>query len=85
MVGEIQKGGEHLLHLTNDVLDISKIEAVRMELRLSKGVVEGCIEAVVGRMSPLADEKRLELSAEIRGELPFRPSLLLEKVQKYLK
>ena len=71
VVGEIQKSGEHLLGLINDVLDISKIEAGRMELRLSENVAEDCVEAVLGRMTSLAKEKGLELNTEIHEELPL--------------
>jgi len=69
-VSEIQKSGEHLLGLINDVLDISRIEAGRMDLRLTEGPIEDCIETVLGRVAPLAKEKGLKLTAEIRQQLP---------------
>ena len=71
VVGEIQKSGEHLLGLINDVLDISKIEAGRMELHLSENAAEDCVEAVLGRITSLAKEKGLELIEEIHEELPL--------------
>jgi signal transduction histidine kinase len=71
VVGEIQKSGEHLLGLINDVLDISKIEAGRMELRLSENAAEDCVETVLARMTSLAKEKGLDLIAEIGEELPL--------------
>ncbi len=71
VVGEIQKSGEYLLGLINDVLDISKIEAGRMELHLSENAAEDCVETVLGRMTSLAKEKGLELIAEIGEELPL--------------
>jgi signal transduction histidine kinase len=70
VVAEIQKSGEHLLALINDVLDISKIEAGRMELRLADSPVEECVETVTARLAPLAREKGLELVTEIHEELP---------------
>jgi signal transduction histidine kinase len=57
--------------LINDVLDISKIEAGRMELRLSENAIKDCIEAVKNRVAPLAEEKGLELLAEFQTDLPF--------------
>lgn len=70
-VKEIQKSGEHLLRLINDVLDLSKIEAGRMELHLSENVPEECIETVTGRIASLANEKGLKLITEINQELPL--------------
>lgn len=70
VVGEIQKSGEHLLGLINDVLDISKIEAGRIELKLSENTPEDPIEVAIGRTASLAKAKGLELIAEIHGELP---------------
>lgn len=71
VVGEIQKSGEYLLGLINDVLDISKIEAGRMELRPSENAAEDCIETVIGRLASLAMEKGLAISTEIHEELPL--------------
>ena len=70
-VFEIQNSGEHLLKLINDVLDISKIEAGRMELRFTDNAPEECIESVVSRMKSLADEKNLSLTTEVCEELPI--------------
>jgi signal transduction histidine kinase len=70
VVGEIQKSGEHLLGLINDVLDISKIEAGQMELRLSQNLIQECVETVVGRLASLAKDKGLKLTTRIQNELP---------------
>jgi signal transduction histidine kinase len=70
VVEEIRNSGDHLLGLINDVLDISKIEAGRMELRLTENAVGDCIETVVSRMTSLAKEKGLELRTETEDGLP---------------
>ena len=70
VVGEIQKSGEHLLGLINDVLDISKIEAGRMELRLSENSIADCVVTVLDRLASLAVEKGLEMKTEIADDLP---------------
>ena len=69
-VREIQQSGVHLLDLINDVLDISKIEAGRMVLNLEENAPEDPIEAVVGRMTSLANEKGLALLPDLQEELP---------------
>ncbi|MFW6289167.1 MAG: sensor histidine kinase [Spirochaetota bacterium] len=70
VVGEIQQSGEHLLGLINDVLDITKIESGRMELRTAEGDLGECIRAAVSRLEPLARENAIELSTAIDSRLP---------------
>ncbi len=60
----IQKNGQHLLHLINDVLDMAKIEAGRMNLVPEKFVVQEVLDEVVGITSTLASEKNLALFVE---------------------
>ncbi len=69
-IEEIRKSGEHLLGLINDVLDISRIEAGRLELRLTENAISDCVESVIARMSSLAQEKKLKLSTDIEPNLP---------------
>jgi signal transduction histidine kinase len=58
---DIQHSGRHLLRLINDVLDLSKIEAGRMDLALSDYSVTDIVAAVRTSLRPLAVEKGLEL------------------------
>lgn len=57
----IQKNGQHLLHLINDVLDMAKIEAGRMNLNPEKFYVHEVIDEVISITSTLASEKNLSL------------------------
>jgi signal transduction histidine kinase len=57
----IQKNGQHLLHLINDVLDMAKIEAGRMNLVPEQFVVQDVLEEVVSITSTLASERHLSL------------------------
>jgi signal transduction histidine kinase len=60
---DIQVNGKHLLNLINDVLDLSKIEAGRMELALSEYSVQDVIETVGTSLQSLAAEKGLTFVA----------------------
>jgi signal transduction histidine kinase len=51
-----QKAGRHLLELVNDVLDLSKIEAGKIDLRLQPVEFPGLIEDLFVTVRPLADE-----------------------------
>ena len=59
---DIQVNGKHLLNLINDVLDLSKIEAGRMELALAEYSVQDVVETVGASLQSLASEKGLTLS-----------------------
>ncbi|MGB8984079.1 MAG: GAF domain-containing protein, partial [Anaerolineales bacterium] len=60
----IQKNGQHLLHLINDVLDMAKIEAGRMNLSPENFTACEVLEEVTSITSTLASEKNLALFIE---------------------
>lgn len=60
----IQKNGQHLLSLINDVLDMAKIDAGRMNLHPEKFRVHDLLEDVISITSSLANEKGLPLLIE---------------------
>jgi signal transduction histidine kinase len=61
---DIRGSGEHLLALVNDVLDLSKVEAGKMELQPVEFDLREAIESVHRVVAPLAQQKgqRLELN-----------------------
>jgi len=65
MLKIIQTSSRHLLSLINDVLDISKIEAGQLELRLSDVNLQATLEKVIGLVSLQAEEKELDLKLEM--------------------
>src|SRR5437763_9707662 len=67
---DIQTNGRHLLRLINDVLDLSKIEAGRMELSLGEYSAEEVANTVRASLRSLAEEKGLEFRVEVHGGLP---------------
>ncbi|MBI3173222.1 MAG: PAS domain S-box protein [Chloroflexi bacterium] len=60
----IQKNGKHLLHLINDVLDMAKIEAGKMNLSLERFNVQDILEDVTSITQPLANSKSLAVFIE---------------------
>ena len=60
----IQKNGQHLLHLINDVLDMAKIEAGRMNLNPESVRIHDILDEVTSITSSLATEKKLSLIIE---------------------
>ena len=70
-LGQIHTSGQHLLQLINDVLDLSKVEAGQMELRLQVVQLEGIIEDVRTTVEPLVRHKSLHLELEPGTDIRF--------------
>ena len=68
---DVQTCGRQLLRLINDVLDLSKIEAGRMELSLTDYSVDEVVETARTSLRSLAAEKGLEFTAEVQPDIPL--------------
>jgi PAS domain S-box-containing protein len=64
-LGDVLNSGRHLLQLINDVLDLSKVEAGKMELYPETFAPAKAIEEVCAIISPLANKKALSVRREI--------------------
>jgi signal transduction histidine kinase/CheY-like chemotaxis protein/CHASE3 domain sensor protein len=64
-VSEIQSAGEHLLELINDILDLSKIEAGRMELDVETFELKPLLESCVRLVRERAIRAGLDLTLEV--------------------
>ena len=63
--GHIGQGARHLLALINDILDLSKIEAGQVELRMETLSASDRIEEVLTAIRPLTIDKKLNLRADV--------------------
>ncbi len=60
-VGNIKSSGEQLLALINDILDLAKIEAGKMQVRVSEFSVYDVCEGLLTMFRPMAEKKNIEL------------------------
>ena len=70
-VETIRLSSSNLLHLINQILDLSKLEAGQVDLENLDFDLSACIEEVVELLAPIAYGKGIELAAPIFPELPL--------------
>jgi signal transduction histidine kinase len=69
-VGNVRTSGRHLLNLINDILDLSKIAAGKLELRREWIVVPSLVESVQSGVETLAGTQGVTLDVAIAADLP---------------
>ncbi|MGC9384411.1 MAG: ATP-binding protein [Kosmotogaceae bacterium] len=65
----VRNSANHLLDLINDVLDVSKIEAGRLDFSLEKIKLNEVIDEVIETSSYMANKKNLELNKEVYNDI----------------
>jgi CheY-like chemotaxis protein/signal transduction histidine kinase/HAMP domain-containing protein len=66
----IERNGKNLLSLINDILDLSKIEAGKLDIHPKLFSIQSTVEIIMERLELLATEKGLTLSLNIPDDLP---------------
>lgn len=66
----IKHNGNHLLDLINDILDLSKVEAGKMQIEAVHCSPVQLLDEVVSLMRVRADAKHLKLTTELTGPIP---------------
>ena len=67
----IRDSGDHLRNLIGDILDMSKIEAGRMELRYEDVDMDRLAQDIVAAATPLAQEKNLDMYLTVSESIPI--------------
>jgi signal transduction histidine kinase/CheY-like chemotaxis protein len=90
-LAQVHSSGKHLLGLINDILDLSKVEAGQMELRLQTVAVETVVTQVLNIVEPLAVQKHITLDAhagdagEVMADAGKLKQMLLNLVSNAIK
>ncbi|WP_040268382.1 response regulator [Pseudomonas rhodesiae] len=83
----IYSAGNDLLNLINDILDISKVEAGKLEVRPENSSVARLVDGLRGMFEPLASDRKLGFQVEVQEGAPamlFTDRQRLEQILKNL-
>ncbi len=69
-INTIESSGKHLLELINDILDLSKIEAGKLELQLASVSCSSLCDSSLIFVKQLSLQKNIEISVEVAPNLP---------------
>ena len=69
-LGHIHEGGKHLLDLINDILDVSRVEAGKIELTRQPVLLDEAVEATLALARSQADKAGISLTADLPTDLP---------------
>ena len=81
----ISSAGHDLLTLINDILDLAKIEAGKVELDPRPVALRGLVEEIARIMRPVADHRRLAFDVKVRDDAPLEMTTDAERLGQVLK
>jgi protein-histidine pros-kinase len=82
-LGDILNSGRHLLNLINDVLDLVKVQAGRMELNPQPFSIQDAVEEVCAVVRPMAHKKSIQVCTQLAPDLNHA-TLDLQKFKQVL-
>jgi PAS domain S-box-containing protein len=69
-LGDIRMSGRHVVSLVNDLLDLAKIEAGRMEMNFEATDINAVINGCIGIIQPQANTNRVLVRSQLATKLP---------------
>src|SRR5262249_771989 len=82
-VGNVQTSGDRLLNLINDVLDLAKIEAGKMQVRVVEFSAYDTCEGLLAMFRPMAEKNNIDLRSSLAPDVPILRQDVI-KVQQIL-
>jgi signal transduction histidine kinase len=67
----IQSAGRQLLTIINDLLDLAKIEAGKMEMHVEEFSIRDVIEGLVHMSRPIAERKNIDVTFDVSADVPL--------------
>jgi signal transduction histidine kinase len=86
-LGDILASGKHLLHLINEILDLAKVEAGRIEFQPERVRLADVVAEVIGTLRKAAADKEISVEHDVDAELAFvelDPARLKQVLFNYL-
>jgi PAS domain S-box-containing protein len=68
-LGLVKNSAKHLLDLINDILDISKIEAEKIDLDINEFNLKDVVNEIIAEASPFVNEKDLKLISDVSHDI----------------
>ncbi|WOX20598.1 HAMP domain-containing protein [Streptomyces solicathayae] len=81
----IHSAGSDLLQLINDILDLSKVEAGKMDIRHEPFSLRRLLEYLEATFGPVADERALEFTLSVAPDVPEELTTDEERVRQILR
>ena len=81
----IYSAGNDLLALINDILDISKVEAGKLELVLDTLPVRAIVESLGASLAPLAGQKQLSFKVDVESSVPATIQTDRQRLEQILR